>query len=336
MKYCKKCGTALNDFEKCPNCGDLSLPKIISDAKDFVIKAVLWLLSRIGFCFGSSEAAINAFERNKKIIPDCFKPNQDEVTIKQYNIAKLRSRILQKYAEGRLQITNKRIIFRAAGFSLMGNTALQYEFIIGEIGGIDVKKTYRLSFLNLLLCLLLSAFIANPFKDMFQNFNDASVIGSYIVGCIISVLLATSLVLFKKKFWLKHILLSFSMGIMTGINNISSKLVDLTVGTLAFDFVDVISTIIGFAWLFNLIIVSLVPELRIVIRTKSASESVQIRKKVRGFFGKQPQEYTDFAEVLPWTDTDKAINELGALIDDLQTMGDYAIDKWKEEDINND
>ena len=30
------------------------------------------------------------------------------------------------------------------------------------------------------------------------------------------------------------------------------------------------------------------------------------------------------------------IRELGAMIDDIQTMGDYAIEKWKEEDQNND
>ena len=51
-----------------------------------------------------------------------------------------------------------------------------------------------------------------------------------------------------------------------------------------------------------------------------------------GFSLKNHNEYTGFSEVLPWTDTDKAINEIGAMIDDLQTMGDYAIEKWKEED----
>ena len=38
--------------------------------------------------------------------------------------------------------------------------------------------------------------------------------------------------------------------------------------------------------------------------------------------------YVTFADVLPWEDTQLAINELGTLINDLQKHGDYAIDKW--------
>ena len=41
-------------------------------------------------------------------------------------------------------------------------------------------------------------------------------------------------------------------------------------------------------------------------------------------------EYTDFGEVRPGKDTDLMITELGTLIDDIQTIGDMAIDKWKE------
>ena len=69
-------------------------------------------------------------------------------------------------------------------------------------------------------------------------------------------------------------------------------------------------------------------------KTKASGDTIQIRKKQHCLFHKQPIEYTDFSEVLPWTDTDKAILELGALINDLQTMGDMAIEKWKEDQQN--
>ena len=48
-------------------------------------------------------------------------------------------------------------------------------------------------------------------------------------------------------------------------------------------------------------------------------------------FFKQHQEYTGFSEVLPWYDTDKVSEELGAIINDLQTTGDMAIEIWKED-----
>lgn len=41
--------------------------------------------------------------------------------------------------------------------------------------------------------------------------------------------------------------------------------------------------------------------------------------------------YSGFAEILPWTDTDIAIKEVGTIIDDIKTMGDAAIEKWKQD-----
>ena len=79
-----------------------------------------------------------------------------------------------------------------------------------------------------------------------------------------------------------------------------------------------------------MILVCLVPDLRICIKSKSFGEGIMIRRKIWGIFFKQPNEYTDFSEVLPWSDTDKAIDELGAIIHDVQTSGNYNIDKWKE------
>ena len=76
--------------------------------------------------------------------------------------------------------------------------------------------------------------------------------------------------------------------------------------------------------------VCFVPNLIFSVKTKSASDAVQIRRRVWGLFFKQPQEYTGFSEVLPWDDTEKVSEELGALINDLQTMGDMAIEKWKK------
>lgn len=333
-KYCTKCGKELNSQGRCESCPPAKPTEVLNKLIVLGKKIIAFCLDCLGFGSSTPGETVDIFERSKKVVPDCVKPNEDEIPIRQYNIAKLRSRILQKYAEGKLMATNKRILFRAAGFSLTGRTALQYEFNVGEIGGIDIKKSYRLSFLNILGGVLMAGLVSEPFKRLFEAFNDASVLWSCIVGCLVSLALAASFLLLKKKFWLKFVLLSCAMGTMTGINSISSTAMELATGNYVFGFIDAISMLITVVWLFNLMIVGMVPELRMVIKTKSAGETVHIRKKVWGFFLKQHNEYTDFGEVLPWTDTDKAINELGALIDDIQTMGDYAIEKWKEEDMH--
>lgn len=48
------------------------------------------------------------------------------------------------------------------------------------------------------------------------------------------------------------------------------------------------------------------------------------------FMRKTGDDYSGFAEVMPWEDTVMAMNELGTMIDDLQKQGDYAIEKWSK------
>ena len=40
-------------------------------------------------------------------------------------------------------------------------------------------------------------------------------------------------------------------------------------------------------------------------------------------------EYSGFAEVLPDKDADLAIKELGTIINDIKTLGDFGVEKWK-------
>ena len=328
MKYCTKCGKELGSNGKCPSCKSK-----ITETLDLIKKAgkriFSMLLDRIGFGCGTEEETIDVFERNKQIVPDIIKPDDGEQPIRQYKVAKLRSRILQKYAEGKLQITNKRIIFRAAGFSLLGRTCLQYEFAINEVGGIEAKKSFRISFLNIILYILFACPFADVCQEIFELFNNKSVLWASFVGSILSIALTSVFFIFKKRFLIKYMAVSAAMGIMTGISNIASNLFDMALGNFVFGITDALLSIVTFMWVFNLMILSFVPELRLVIRTKSAGEAIQIRKKVWFSFFYEPTEYTDFSEVLPWTDSNQAIKEVNAIIGDLQTMGDFAIEKWK-------
>lgn len=329
-KYCTKCGKELNNQGRCESCPPSPVMNIFCNILSVIKKGAALCLDRMGFGCGTAEETIDMFERNKKIVPDCVKPNEGEIPIRQYNIAKLRSRILQKYAEGRLQVTNKRIIFRATGFTLTGRTALQHEFAISEIGGIEVKKSFRISFLTMLLSILLACLVSEPFNLIFEKFNDAATTASCVIGCLVALALIVPFFLLKKKFWLKYILLSLAMGIMSGINGLMSTAVDIITGGYVFDIIDAVSSVVTFFWIFNLVIVSFVPDLRICIKTKGAGEAVQIRKQTIGISTKEDGEYTGFSEIVPGKDTDAAILEIGALIDDIQTMGDYAIEKWQD------
>ncbi|MCL2441770.1 MAG: hypothetical protein FWD14_08510 [Treponema sp.] len=108
---------------------------------------------------GSPEKnAADTYERGMRIVPDCIKANDNEVPVKQYNIAVLRTLFKFERAEGRLQITNKRIILRAAGRSVGGRTTLQHEFAINEVAGIEARNNFKFSFLFLVFALFIINF----------------------------------------------------------------------------------------------------------------------------------------------------------------------------------
>jgi hypothetical protein len=105
---------------------------------------------------GSPERnATDTYEREMAIVPECISANEHEIPIKQYNIAILRNLLKFERAEGRIQVTNKRIIFRAAGHSIGGRTTLQHEFAVNEIAGIEANNNFKFSFLYLLFAILI-------------------------------------------------------------------------------------------------------------------------------------------------------------------------------------
>ncbi|MCL2271680.1 MAG: hypothetical protein FWC19_02605 [Treponema sp.] len=121
-----------------------------SKAGDF-LKA---MKNRMGI--GSPERnATDTYERELAIVPDCISANENEIAVKQYNIAVMRNLLKFERAEGRMQVTNKRIIFRAAGRSVGGRTTLQHEFAVNEIAGIEARNNYKFSFMYFIFALLI-------------------------------------------------------------------------------------------------------------------------------------------------------------------------------------
>jgi hypothetical protein len=128
----------------------------VNRTKEQVGKFLVSLKNRMGI--GSPERnAADTYERGMKIVPECIRANDNEITVKQYNVAVLRNVLKFERAEGRMQVTNRRVIFRAAGRSVGGRTALQHEFAVNEIAGIEARTNYKFSFLYLVFAVLIIA-----------------------------------------------------------------------------------------------------------------------------------------------------------------------------------
>ncbi len=255
------------------------------------------------------------YEHDIPIVPDCVQPEENEIVVKQYNIAKLRTRLKFMKAEGRLMVTNRRVLFRAAGTSLVGNILQEHQFNLDEIGGVEIHKDYKFSILSFLGCILLDVLALQIITDIFANTGNNGIVA---IGLIFGILGLVPTFIVYKHFWLKLLCVIVSTGCFSLASTASN----------GNNFVDLLFVIAAFVLLINLFIVCFVPNLVIKIKTKGASGAVVIGSQKSMFRRKTGDDYSGFAEVMPWEDTVMAMNELGTMIDDLQKQGDYAIDKW--------
>lgn len=315
-KFCTKCGKELLEGEVC-NCKKNGL--------------LASLKALVGAGVSATPENDSILERTKKIVPDSIRPDAGELPIKQYCFARLRSRFRGQYAEGRLQVTNKRLLFRAPGISSLGKTIEQKEFSINEIAGIEVKKGNRISALNVFLCIILSLFISSMVESVFDALRTKSEFLATFLSYILVAASCGSLVFCKKHCWLQLTAFAVGLGSLLGTTGEIINPIDIVVGFELVSLRNILVFIVSIGWLFAMFRVCFVPDLTFSVKTKSSSEVFQIRRRVWGLFFKTPQEYTGYSEVLPWRDTDKVAEELGAMISDLQTMGDMAIDSWSED-----
>ena len=318
--YCTKCGKALAEGERC-------------DCKKSGFNITKDLFADIAKTSGAEAEKVsdhNLVEKDKRIVPDCVRPDDGEQPIKQYRLAKLRSRIRGQYAEGRLQITNKRLLFRATGIASFGKSVAQEEFAVNEISGIEVKKGNRLSGLNVFAAVLLGGMATITAQGIVSTLYDSAAVVAYFCAIISALAGILTFILFKKRNWVKLLILSCAIGAVAGVAGTPTSVLDIIFNFELFSLTNVVIFAMAVLWVLALVQVCFVPNLIFTVKTNSASDAVQIRRRVWGTMFKQPQEYTGFSEVIPWEDADLVAEELGAIINDIQTIGDMAIEKWKE------
>lgn len=323
MPYCTRCGRPLKEGEQCTCTRSQS-----SAVPPIDTTSLAMFFYSLGQRMGIGDPTVdpvNKYERGQKIVPENVTPNDTEVPVKQYNLCVLRSRLKFMRAEGRLQVTNKRVIFRAKGTSLMGGTTLQHEFAVDEIAGFQILRNFRFSILDLLLGIVLSLVVVR----IGTSFGMGLANGMGGFGAFLSFLLmiATCVVpfLFPKFFLSKSLLLALGMGILSGGSALAALRNGGVRGLMFFLLaVGLILLII------HLFVFSFKPNMEFHVRTKSGEAVIPVRHDRQGLNALQ-NFVTGYNEVLPTDQTETAIREIGALINDIQKMGDFGIAKWRTE-----
>lgn len=302
-KFCNNCGKPLEEGQPCP------CTKTALDRDNNIVETIKKWLDP-----ASAGSPVQLYERDMAIVPDCVSRDENEVPLRQYNVATLRSRLKLEKAEGRIQVTNKRVLFRAKGTSLPGKTLLQYEFDLLELSGIEARSNYKFSLLNFFIAVFLIAVGATIVTAFMLSFKDIT--AQRVFGYIFGIGSLAPFFLLKKKSEIKFLCLGASFGCLSR----AGVLVSLT------------AILIVVA----MVLYVFVPNLVITFKTKGGSPAVDIRAKKRmgllsiiGIGNGNDQEFTGLDEVLPAGDKVAVFNEVAAMINDLRTMGNLAIEKWK-------
>jgi hypothetical protein len=272
-----------------------------------------------------------------QLLRNYLTPAEGESSVRSYHITSLKSRLLSLETEGYLTITNKRVVFYASGSSYGGRSILQSEVPIEDVSGINCYKGTYFSFLAFFAAIL-AAYIAATIlvsiigfliiqSDIsFDNYEAvlvmiwllaiAALIGSFFIprdNIYRSVLAGISAMLFVALGGLGMVTGMLAM-IMRGSEESTNIALLIAVGV-------VIYSIVCFFWYARRETMSL------AIGSKGGG-STPIAISGISSFSLYNTAALKALSAEPAGDSETMIKELGAIVLDIQALGDHGIQKW--------
>lgn len=258
-------------------------------------------------------------------------PAEGESTVRTYHCTYYREKMLGLKSGGFLGITNKRVIFQAAGEISSGGSLIQSEVPIADVSGIN---SYKGTYFNLFavigalllagVALMLIPAILTGLGYLLESYTIFKIVGWLLaIGAFIGSFLVS-----VKMVW-RTFLVAVSAGALLGL-----------AGVEALDFIYALSSGGGSNfWLLLLLVGTFIymficaiwygrrPTFSLEINSRGGS-STPIRIASAGGFLSAVA--VNMPNALPGKDAKKMLHEIGALITDIQTLGDYGIAKWKQ------
>lgn len=273
-------------------------------------------------------------------------PGEGEQVVRAYHCTSFNSRLLTLKAEGFLTVTSMRVVFYAHGSSYGGKSVLHSEVPIEDVSGINTYKgtyfnvfnflvaafaSYIFGFIASIIIAALITFLVSQTDTL--SFETRGFIFQLLPGVlgIIAALWSMSLSNEEIK---KPILAATGFFLLAGGGlasmglGILSNILDLGGGTLLSLLLSIATIIVGIFAIISLFRYAIRETMSLTIGSKGGSYTpISISGiSVLGLFNTAALKALT-AE--PAFEAERMIKELGAVISDVQTLGDAGIQKWK-------
>jgi hypothetical protein len=295
----------------------------------------------------TQQARIEVVEQFR-LLEENLTPAEGESEVKSYHCTSFKSALIRMKAEGYLVVTNKRVVFHAAGNSFAGKSILQSEVPIEEVSGINIYKGSYISFKHLLGALLFSAFFGGLVNGIFytilyyvgrsmnQSLDAYKSLQANVQGAMwilaIGFLLASFF--FARKNILRSAFVATSssfFGEVGGLTLFSSLATSyLATGSISSSkaWILALSAVVGIYTAVCIFWYSRRPTMSLTVGSKAGSYTPIAISGISGF-GIVNTSASKALSAEPAEDAETLLKELGALVMDIQILGDIGVNRWR-------
>ena len=280
----------------------------------------------------------------KTLLNNSVSPSEGEENVKIYHCTTNKSKIIQLNAPGFLEVTNKRLIYQAQQETKYGKNIIHSEVPIADVSGIKSSKGNYFNISYFVLALLMSFFSYMILSILIETVGQIyPKIGLNMIfgGILVALSLAGSFFVKRGKIWKTILAASAFTGLTptlfySGIN-IQKLFLKISIskgfGSSLHGIFGSLLLLAAFGIFIYILICAYWYAMRqafsLTIFSKGGS-SAPVRVSSITSFGSPGASMDGIMSTEPAVDSEQVIHELGAVILDIQTLGDLGIKKWKK------
>jgi len=341
MKKCSNCGFENSDnYQYCMKCGKL-LPIATPQDPSSNLPPVPPM---------SVEYQSNS--KRFKLLVENLAPAEGEAEVKSYHCTSFKSALFNLKAEGHLVVTNKRVVFHASGLSFAGKSILQSEVPIEDVSGISFYKGSYISLMHILGAFFFSIIVGglangiitalissavnsirnNPSATM-NSLNSLQtsiqvVLWLLAIGSLIASFFFSRNKIFRPALVVTSSFLFAELSGLGALLSVYSLFIGSQQGTGNSSWILILSFLVGIYALVCIFWYARRPTMSLTVGSKGGS-STPIAISGISSFGIYNTSASKALSAEPAEDAEILLKELGAMVMDIQLLGDLGTQHWR-------